>query len=125
MSPFCRNYPLIFKSYTRKTILETVVASVLVYWNVPVSLFFFWLRYLTRQDMRGTLLHVLLIALAVAAASCLPTIVSRVLRPGDLPRKSKTVLPVVLSTLKVTVLSGSLLLLLSFVGIRRMPADRS
>jgi uncharacterized protein YjbI with pentapeptide repeats len=71
------------------------------------------------------LLHVLLIALSVAAASCLPTIVSRVLRPGDLARKSKTVLPVVLSTLKVTLLTGCLLLLLSFGVIRGMPADRS
>jgi len=120
-----RHYRWMREARSPQAILETVVASVLAYWVAPVTLFFFWLRYLTRQDMRGTLLHVLLIALAVAAASCLPTIVSRVLRPGDLPRKSKTVLPVVLSTLKVTVLSGSLLLLLSFGVIRGMPADRS
>ncbi len=106
-----------------QAILEAVVAAVLAYWVAPVTLFFFWLRYLARQDMRGTLLHVLLIALAVAAATCLPTIVSRVLRPGDLYRKSKAILPVVLSTLKVTLLSGCLLVLLSFGVIRGMPAD--
>jgi uncharacterized protein YjbI with pentapeptide repeats len=106
-------------------ILETVVASVLAYWVAPVTLFFFWLRYLARQDLRGTLLHVLLIALSVAAATCLPTIVSRVLRPGDLPRKSKAIFPVVLSTMKVTLLSGCLLFLFSFGVIRGMPADSS
>jgi uncharacterized protein YjbI with pentapeptide repeats len=105
--------------------LETVVAAVLAYWVAPVTLFFFWLRYLARQDMRGTLLHVLLIALAVAAATCLPTIVSRILRPGDLYRKSKAILPVVLSALRVTLLSGCLLVLLSFGVIRGMPADSS
>jgi uncharacterized protein YjbI with pentapeptide repeats len=71
------------------------------------------------------LLHVLLIALAVAAASCLPTIVSRVLRPGDLYRKSKAMLPVVLSTLKVTLLTGIALIALSFGVIRGLPADKS
>src|SRR6266436_2291170 len=108
-----------------QAILEAVVAAVLAYWVAPVTLFFFWLRYLARQDMRGTLLHVLLIALAVAAATCLPTVVSRVLRPGDLYRKSKAIVPVVLSTLKVTLLSGCLLVLLSFGVIRGMPADSS
>src|SRR5258708_9580886 len=106
-----------------QAILEAVVAAVLAYWIAPVTLFFFWLRYLARQDMRGTLLHVLLIALSVAAATCLPTIVSRVLRPGDLYRRSKAILPVVLSTLKVYLLSDCLLLLMSFVVIRGMPAD--
>src|SRR5260370_40860437 len=75
--------------------------------------------------MRGTLLHVLLIALAVAAATCLPTVVSRVRRPGDLYRKSKAIVPVGLSTLKVTLLSGCLLVLLAFGVIRGMPADTS
>jgi uncharacterized protein YjbI with pentapeptide repeats len=120
-----RHFRWMRDSRSPQAILETVVAAVLAYWVAPVTLFFFWLRYLARQDMRGTLLHVLLIALAVAAASCLPTIVARVLRPGDLHRKSKTILPVVLSTLKVTLLAGSLLLALSFGVIRGMPADSS
>jgi len=120
-----RHFRWMRESRSPQAILETVIAAVLAYWVAPVTLFFFWLRYLARQDMRGTLLHVLLISLAVAAATCLPTIVSRVLRPGDLYRKSKAVLPVVLSTLKVTVLSGCVLLLLSFGVIRGLPADSS
>jgi uncharacterized protein YjbI with pentapeptide repeats len=120
-----RHFRWMRDSRSPQAILETVLAAVLAYWIAPVTLFFFWLRYLARQDMRGTLLHVLLISLSVAAATCLPTIVSRVLRPGDLPRKSKAIFPVALSTLKVTLLSGCLLLLFSFGVIRGMPADSS
>lgn len=108
------------------SILETAMAMLLGYWVAPVTLGFFWMRYLARQDLRGTLLHVLLIALSVAAASCLPTIVSRVLRPGDLQRtKSKYVLPVVLSTLRVTLVTGAALFLVSLGVIRGMPAEQS
>ncbi|HEX4645903.1 MAG TPA: pentapeptide repeat-containing protein, partial [Verrucomicrobiae bacterium] len=32
------------------SILETVLAMLLGYWVAPVTLFFFWLRYLARQD---------------------------------------------------------------------------
>src|ERR1700686_4210113 len=108
------------------SVLETVIAMLLGYWVAPVTLWFFWVRYLPRQDLRGTLLHVLLIALSVAAASCLPMVVSRVLRPGDLQRtKSKHVLPVVLSTLRVTLMAGAALFLLSFGVIRGIPAEQS
>ncbi len=60
------------------------MATVLAYWVVPATLFLFWLRYLVRQDFRGTLLHAFLLTLSVAAATCVPTIVARVLQPGDL-----------------------------------------
>jgi len=32
------------------TTFETVLSTVLAYWIVPVTMFFFWLRYLPRQD---------------------------------------------------------------------------
>jgi uncharacterized protein YjbI with pentapeptide repeats len=106
--------------------IETVLAMLLAYWFAPVTLFFFWMRYLVRQDLRGTLLHVLLIALSVAVASCLPTIVSRVLRPGDLHRpRTRSVIPVALSTLRMTLLTFFVLALLSFGVIRGMPADKN
>lgn len=106
--------------------IETVLATLLAYWVAPVVLFFFWMRYLVRQDLRGTLLHVLLISVSVAGASCLPTIVSRVLRPGDLHRtRKRSVMPVALSTLRVTLITGFVLTLLSFGVIRGMPADRN
>ena len=34
------------------TAFETVLSTVLAYWIVPVTLFFFWVRYLARQDFR-------------------------------------------------------------------------
>ena len=36
---------------------------------VPATLLLFWVRYLVRQDFRGTLLQVLLITISVAAAT--------------------------------------------------------
>src|SRR6266481_65148 len=44
---------------------ETVLSTVLAYWIVPATLFLYWLRYLPRQDFRGTLLHVSLMTLSV------------------------------------------------------------
>src|SRR5260370_10634058 len=108
-----------------QTAIETVLSTILAYWIVPVGLFFFWLRYLTRQDFRGTLLHVLLITLSVATATCLPFIVSRVLRPGDLrlPR-SKNVLRLVLRTLLAALAVGCMLLLVSIVVNPGLPYRR-
>jgi len=51
---------------------ETVLSTVLAYWIVPATLFLYWLRYLPRQDFRGTLLHVSLMTLSVATATSLP-----------------------------------------------------
>src|SRR2546427_5272430 len=109
-----------------QTAIETVLSTILAYWIVPVALFFFWLRYLARQDFRGTLLHVLLITLSVATATCLPFIVSRVLRPGDLrlPR-SKNVLRLALGTLRAALAVGCILLLFSIGVNRGLPYDRS
>src|SRR5438445_1707500 len=108
------------------TMFETVLSTVLAYWIVPVTLFFFWLRYLARQDFRGTLLHVLLITLSVATATCLPFIVSRVLRPGDLRLlRSKNVLRLVLGTLRAALAVDCLLFLFSLGVFRGLPYDRS
>src|SRR6266581_307473 len=109
-----------------QTAIETVLSTILAYWIVPVALFFFWLRYLTRQDFRGTLLHVLLITLSVATATCLPFIVSRVLRPGDLrlPR-SKNVLRMILGTTRSALATGCILFVISLGVNRGLPADRA
>src|SRR5580692_1720040 len=44
-------------------VLETMLSTILAYWVVPATLFLFWLRYLVRQDFRGTLLHSVLLTL--------------------------------------------------------------
>src|SRR6267378_1088111 len=103
-----------------------VLSTVLAYWIVPVTLFFFWVRYLARQDFRGTLLHVFLITASVASATCLPFVVSRVLRPGDLRLpKSKNILRLVLRTLRASLAVGCILFLLSIGVNRGLPYDRS
>ena len=108
------------------TAFETVLSTVLAYWIVPVTLFFFWVRYLARQDFRGTLLHVFLITASVATATCLPFVVSRVLRPGDLRLpKSKNVLRLVLGTLRSALAVGCILFLFSIGVNRGLPYDRS
>ena len=112
------------ESRAAMTAFETVLSTILAYWIVPVALFFFWLRYLTRQDFRGTLLHVFLITVSVAMATCVPFVVSRVLRPGDmhLP-KSKNVLRMVLGTTRAALATGCILFVISLGVNRGLPSD--
>lgn len=114
------------ESRSAMTTFETVLSTVLAYWIVPATLFFFWLRYLTRQDFRGTLLHVLLMTIAVATATSVPFVVSRVLRPGDirLP-KSKNILRMILRTTRAALAVGCILFVISLGVNRGLPSDRS
>lgn len=106
--------------------LESGVANVLAYWSVPAALFLFWLRYLVRQDMRGTLLHILIFCLAVAAAASLPAVVSRIIRPGELRKPvKKSFWRVAIWSLRASLWSAVVLLLLSFGVIHGLPADAS
>src|SRR2546425_11548250 len=105
---------------------ETVLSTVLAYWIVPATLFLYWLRYLPRQDFRGTLLHVFLMTLSVATATSLPFVVSRVLRPGDirLP-KSKNILRMILGATRAALTTACILFLFSLGVNRGLPFDRS
>ena len=108
------------------SLLEASLAALLAYWIVPATLLFFWVRYLVRQDLRGTLLQVVLVMAAVAVATCLPSIVSRVLRQGELHHaKTKGAFRIAFSALRSAVAVGLLLALLSYGVIRGMPSDRS
>lgn len=107
------------------SMLELVLAAALAYWVVPATLFFFWLRYLVRQDFRGTLLHALLLTLSVASATAIPTIVSRVLRPGELQKhKAKNIFRMVLLGTRAAMVAGCLLLVISFGVSRGLPSGR-
>jgi uncharacterized protein YjbI with pentapeptide repeats len=113
------------ESRSAMTAFETVLSTVLAYWIVPVTMFFFWLRYLTRQDFRGTLLHVFLMTLSVATATCVPFVVSRVLRPGDIRMpKSKNILRMILGTTRSALATGCILFLFSLGVNRGLPFDR-
>jgi uncharacterized protein YjbI with pentapeptide repeats len=106
-------------------VLETVVSIALAYWVVPATLFLFWLRYLVLQDFRGTLLQAVLMTLSIATATCVPTIVARVLRPGDLLRQSpKNLLIAAFHATRAALAVGCILLVLSIGVIRGLPADR-
>jgi uncharacterized protein YjbI with pentapeptide repeats len=106
------------------TTFETVLSTVLAYWIVPATMLFFWVRYLPKQDFRGTLLHVLLITLSVATATSVPFVVSRVLRPGDirLP-KSKNIIRMILGTTRAALVTGCILFLFSLGVNRGLPFD--
>jgi len=114
------------ESRAAMTAFETALSTVLAYWIVPATLFFFWLRYLTRQDFRGTLLHVFLMTIAVATATNVPFVVSRVLRPGDIRvPKSKNVLRMVLGTTRAALAIGCILFVISLGVNRGLPSDRT
>jgi uncharacterized protein YjbI with pentapeptide repeats len=107
------------------SILETAVTTALGYWVVPATLVLFWTRYLVRQDFRGTLLQVLLITVSVATATSLPTIVSLVLRPGDVRiPQTKNLFGLLLLSTRAALIAGGFLLLVSLGVNRGMPADR-
>ncbi|MGA9145354.1 MAG: pentapeptide repeat-containing protein [Candidatus Acidiferrales bacterium] len=57
--------------------IEKAISVLLAYWLVPVTLLCYWGRYLTQQDMHGTLLHVLLFAAATGVAIYSTTRVGR------------------------------------------------
>jgi uncharacterized protein YjbI with pentapeptide repeats len=105
-------------------VLETVLATALAYWIVPFTLFLFWLRYLVRQDLRGTVLHVFLFTVSVAAATCLPAIVTRVLGSGEiLFPKRRNLVRLVLMTTRAALVTGCVVLALSLGVNKGLPAD--
>jgi len=105
-------------------VLETVLATALAYWVVPATLFVFWLRYLVRQDLHGTVLHVFLLTLSVAAAMCLPAIVTRVLGPGEIQfPKMNNLARLIMLTTRAAMATGVVVLLLSLGVVLGLPAD--
>jgi uncharacterized protein YjbI with pentapeptide repeats len=114
------------ESRSAMTAFEKVLSTALAYWIVPVAMFFFWLRYLPRQDFRGTLLHVFLMTVSVLTATCVPFVVSRVLRPGDIRvPKSKNHLRVILGTTRAALATGCIFFVISLGVNRGLPSDRS
>ena len=60
--------------------VEKGFSVLLAYWLVPIILMLYWARYLTLQDFRGTLLHQVLLLIAVGVAFYCSTQIGR---PGD------------------------------------------
>ena len=105
---------------------EGIVANLMAYWAVPATVLVIWLRYLVRQDMRGTLLQILIFMATVAAATSLPSLVSRILRPGEIRKPTKKgIVRVTLWSLRAALGGAAVLLLLSFGIIHGLPSDPS
>ena len=49
-------------------LIEKSISALLAYWTVPTVLVFFWGRYLTLQEIHGTILHEALVTAAVGIA---------------------------------------------------------
>jgi uncharacterized protein YjbI with pentapeptide repeats len=119
-----RHFRWLRESKTPVSWLETVMATALAYWAVPATIALLWVRYLVRQDLRGTSLHVLFFVLSVSVATGLPAVVSRVIRSGEETRPTtRNVFRLALLTLRAPIAAGLILLILSFGVIWGIPAD--
>ena len=63
--------------------VEKATCVLLLYWATPATMLLFWARYLTLQDVRGTILHILLITAAASAALHFPRSTERAFGSGD------------------------------------------
>src|SRR4029077_12390541 len=62
---------------------EKAIRILLLYWVTPATMTLFWGRYLTLQDLRGTILHAVLIAAATTAAIHFPRSAARAFRSDE------------------------------------------
>jgi hypothetical protein len=63
--------------------VEKAICILLLYWFAPATMTLFWGRYLTLQDLRGTMLHAALVAAVTTAAIHFPRSVARAFRSED------------------------------------------
>jgi len=119
-----RHFRWLRETKTPVSWLENVIATLLAYWAVPTTVAVLWMRYLVRQDLRGTSLHVLFFVLSVSVATGLPSVVSRVIRSGEVRRPAtRSVARLAFLTLRAPIAFGLILLSLSFGVILGIPAD--
>jgi len=119
-----RHFRWLREAKTPVSLLENVSATILAYWVVPTTIALIWMRYLVRQDLRGSALHVLFFVLSVSVATGLPTVVSRVVRPGEIRRpSSRSILRLAFMTMRIPVAAGLVLMLLSVGVIWGVPAE--
>ena len=63
--------------------VEKAICILLLYWVTPATMTLFWGRYLTLQDLRGTVLHAALIAAATTGAIYFPGSAARAFRSAE------------------------------------------
>lgn len=119
-----RHFRWLREAKTPVSLMENVIATLLAYWIVPATIALIWMRYLVRQDLRGSALHVLFFVLSVSVATGLPAVVSRVVRPGEIRRpSSRSILRLAILTLRIPAAAGLILMTLSLGVIWGIPAE--
>jgi uncharacterized protein YjbI with pentapeptide repeats len=109
-------------------VVEKGVSTLLAYWIVPATLLLFWARYLTRQEVRGTMLHALLVVAATGVAVYATTKTGRPLERWALERKWSDRLAAKLRKINpatVACVLGGALLFLSVGTIAGVPHGQS
>jgi uncharacterized protein YjbI with pentapeptide repeats len=97
--------------------LEAAIAILVLYWVAPATALLFWARYLTLEDSRGTTLHILLVAGAVAAAMNFPRLAGKAFGPDPLRLNAEQKASARRTVLVLQVVPPSLGLLLSLLSI--------
>jgi uncharacterized protein YjbI with pentapeptide repeats len=62
--------------------LQRMISKLIAYWMIPATLVLLWARYLTEQDLRGSLLQIFFILLAAAMGGFLPGNASSIFVPA-------------------------------------------
>jgi uncharacterized protein YjbI with pentapeptide repeats len=107
-------------------IIEKFISGALAYWIVPVTLVFFWGRYLTVQEMHGAALQSLFVVVAVAAAIYATTKVGRPQTVWtEIERASRRFFQIIVKPAPLAIGLGIFLLLLSFGTVKGAPHDSS
>jgi uncharacterized protein YjbI with pentapeptide repeats len=119
-----RHFRWLRETKTPVSWMETTISTLLAYWTVPATIALLWVRYLVRQDIRGTSLQVLFFVFAVSVATGLPSVVSRVIRNGEVRRPtSRSVARLAFLTLRAPIAGGLILFTLSCGVILGVPAE--
>jgi uncharacterized protein YjbI with pentapeptide repeats len=109
-------------------LVEKGVSLLAAYWIVPATLLLFWARYLTRQEIHGTILHALLVVIATGIAAYATTKVGRPQERWAVEKKWMQRLIAKIKTsnpISVATVLGVALILLSAGTIAGVPHDRT
>ena len=98
-------------------LIEKSISALLAYWSVPAVLILFWGRYLTLQEIHGTILHELLIMAAVGIAIYTTTQIGRPQERWVTSGKRKKGIVETLRSLNPATAVIVLFVLLSFLSI--------
>jgi uncharacterized protein YjbI with pentapeptide repeats len=101
--------------------LEGWISILLLYWMVPATAFVFWARYLTLQDLRGTLLHSAVVVAGGLAAQYFTQAAGRAYRNSAPPPPQQGRSVWIRGSVAPAI--GLTLVLLSFGAVRGIPHD--